>query len=50
MLSEVDELIGSVIRPVYNMLAYTVVLLAITSLLIFVNQCWQSSLIGSGAV
>ena len=32
-----DELIGSVIRPVYNMLAYTVVLLAITSLLIFVN-------------
>ena len=37
VLSEVDELIGSVIRPVYNMLAYTVVLLAITSLLIFVN-------------
>ena len=37
VLSEVDELIGSVIRPVYNMLAYGVVLLAITLLLIVVD-------------
>ena len=31
VLSEVDEIMGSVVRPVYTMLAYSVVLLAITS-------------------
>lgn len=37
ILSEVDQLIGSVFRPAYSMLASSLVLLAITTLLIMVN-------------
>jgi ABC-type multidrug transport system fused ATPase/permease subunit len=37
ILSEVDQLIHNVIRPAYNMLAYSIVLIAITTLLILIN-------------
>jgi len=37
ILSEVDQLIGSVFRPAYNMFAYSFVLIAITSLLLMTN-------------
>jgi len=37
ILSEVDQLIGNVIRPAYNMVAYSLVLITITTLLLMVN-------------
>jgi ABC-type bacteriocin/lantibiotic exporter with double-glycine peptidase domain len=37
ILSEVDQLIHNVIRPAYNMLAYSIVLIAITILLVLIN-------------
>ena len=37
ILSEVDQLIGNVFRPAYSMFAYSLVLIAITALLLMVN-------------
>ncbi|MBK1646792.1 ABC transporter ATP-binding protein [Thiocapsa imhoffii] len=37
ILSEVDQLVQNVFRPAYNMIAYSLVLIAITTLLILVN-------------
>jgi len=37
IFSEVDQLIGNVFRPAYNMVAYSLVLIAITALLLLVN-------------
>ena len=37
ILSEVDQLIGNVFRPAYNMVAYSLVVIAITALLLLVN-------------
>ena len=37
ILSEVDQLIGNVFRPIYNMFSYSLVLIAITALLLMVN-------------
>ena len=37
ILSEVDQLITSVFRPAYNMAAYSIVMIAISTLLILVN-------------
>ena len=37
ILSEVDQLINNVFHPIYNMLAYSLVLIAITILLLLVN-------------
>lgn len=37
ILSEVDQLVHNVIRPAYNMLAYSIVLIAITILLVLIN-------------
>jgi ABC-type multidrug transport system fused ATPase/permease subunit len=37
ILSEVDQLIQNVFRPAYNMVAYSLVLIAITALLLLVN-------------
>lgn len=37
ILSEVDQLIGGVFRPIYNMLAYSLVLMCIIALLVAVN-------------
>ena len=37
ILSEVDQLIGNVIRPAYSMVAYSLVLIAITVLLLIVD-------------
>jgi ATP-binding cassette, subfamily B, bacterial PglK len=37
ILSEVDQFVGSVLRPAYSMVAYTLVLIAITTLLLLVN-------------
>ena len=37
ILSEVDQLIGTVFRPAYTMFAYSLVLIAITALLLMIN-------------
>ena len=37
ILSEVDQLIGNVFRPAFSMFAYSIVLIAITALLIVIN-------------
>lgn len=37
VLSEIDQLVAQVFRPIFNMIAYCIVFLAITFLLIYVN-------------